>query len=504
MVDHNTPVVSPRVIKCLTLGALGATAALFSDSHSVFTLTVTFASLLAVYELWRIITRPWQVRFSEILSISILLGYVVGTGIYLVYLGTTKAAEYQYWQHYGLYYDQQSLGLALAALLAASALLYAVSGWESSKEILKSPIPSFTPKAARIVWLGVLLVLLALYAGQIGYMGATTDESGRITALGALAVLITPPMVPYTLALATSGNPLAKRCLLWAALALLISVTFVLGRRYLVYVLVLSAMVLFARRNRLSLGHLLVIVLLGVIAVVALYWGFKFFMALRLAVWQLGPDADLWAQASMAWSMLGGDQSFEIEARLTENVGTRTFMLSYFAGLVGIGIGSLPTFGKELLYSLKMAVPSLLMPGKTGSLSSSPEELIHPFYGIPVFDGPNSIVVAGYDDFGFVGVALYPVVLVMLYMGFYGAVCRVTRQQPIRLFVLFALLFQLLYVEQSLTASFVALRDLLILLALFSILMYMPVARFFKPVGRDGSLPIVARNTSFVQRKERR
>lgn len=506
MVDHNAPLMSPRTIKCLTLGTLGVIAAIFSESHSVFTLTITLSSLLTAYDLWRTITRPSNVRLSEILSISILLGYVVGAAIYLVYLGATKATEYQYWKEYGLYYDQQSLGLALAAVLAASAFLYAVSGWESPKDILKSLIASSTPQATRIVWLGVLLVLLALYTGQLGYMGPATGESGRITALGALSVLMTPPLVPYTLALATGNRPFATRCMLWAALALLIGVTCVLGRRYLLYAMALSAMVLFARRYRPSLRHLLLIVLLGAIAAVVLYGGFKFFMALRLAVWQLGPDTGLWTQAGMAWSMLGGDQSSEVRTMLAENVGTRTFILSYFGGLVGIGSGNLPALGKEILYSVQMAVPSLLMAGKTASLPSSPEELMHPLYGIPIFDGPNSIVVAGYDDFGFVGAALYPVAFALLYMAFYVLVCRMTRREPIRLFVLFALLFQLLYIEQSLTASFVTLRDLVVIMTLFSVLMRMPVVRFSKPAfrhtRRNGSWPTVACGASSVDPRE--
>lgn len=486
MIYRNSKITSSWVKKCLTLCVLAVIAALFYSSHLLFTVVVAISSLFGAYELWRIVTNPVKVRFSEVLSISILLGYVVGTGIYLVYLQTTKATDLQYWQHYGVYYDQESLGFALAAVLLSSALLYAASAWETPKRALAGIVELSTTKAERLVWLGILLILLGLYTGQVGYMGMQIADSGRVTALGALATLMAPSLVPFTVALAIGERPLVKRLLLWGALALLIGVTFLLGRRFLIYVLVLSAMVLFARPNRPSMRRLATIALLGAMAVTVLYWGFKFFMALRLAVWELGPDAGLLAQVGAALSMLGGDQSQEVGARLTENAGTRTFILSYFAGLMQNSNGNMPTLGKEVLYSIRMAVPSLFLPDKTTSLPSSPEEFMHPLYGIPVFDGPNSIVVAGYDDFGLIGAALYPLAFAMLYAGFYSTICRMTRLQPIRLFVFFALSFQLLYIEQSLAGVFAALRNLVILIMIFWIMMSAPLMSFSTPLrGRN-------------------
>lgn len=486
MISRSRPIVPAEIINCLLLGAFAIVAALFSNSHLMFALVVAAVALLATRELWHIVTNPKTIRFSRVLAASILLGYVVGTAVYLGHFQTTDAAAYQYWQDYGLHYDQHSLALALAAALAASAMLYATSLWEAPKSFGALLNDLLDPKAERIVWLGMLFVVAALYSGQIGYMGATKTDSGRITALGALAVLVTPPLVPYTLAVATAEHRLPRRFLLSTALIFFIAVTFILGRRYLLYVLVLSAIVMFARGYRLSSKHWAILAIFATMTALALYWGFKFFMALRLAVWELGPDAGLRKLISASLSMLGSSQSREVSAQLAENVGTRTFILSYFGGLVGIDNWNVPALGKELLYSIQMAVPSLLMPGKTAVLPSTPEELMHPLYGIPAFDGPNTIIVAGYDDFGFIGAALYPLALIMLYCGFYAAVCRIIRRQSIRLFVIFTLLFQLLYVEQSLTASFVVLRDLIIILCLFWLVMRVPVVRFARRRQWDG------------------
>lgn len=126
--SFRSPRITPLwVMKCLTLGAFAVVAALFSVSQVVFALLVTVVSVFAVNELRGIVTQPHDLQFSRALAISILLGYVVGVAIYLGYFRTTDATAHQYWQQYGIYYSQQSLGLALAAVLGCCSLLYAMS-----------------------------------------------------------------------------------------------------------------------------------------------------------------------------------------------------------------------------------------------------------------------------------------------------------------------------------------------------------------------------------------
>jgi hypothetical protein len=144
---------------------------------------------------------------------------------------------------------------------------------------------------------------------------------------------------------------------------------------------------------------------------------------------------------------------------------------------MGISSARMPAFGAELLYSVQMTIPSVLMPGKAAALPPAPEYLTHPRYGIPIFDHPGSILVTGFDDFGFLGVLIYPLSVVLLYGWFNKFLRSALKNSPIRLFVLFTLLFQLLYIEQSLTAVFVTLRNLLIIVGGAWILMRLPVLR---------------------------
>lgn len=471
--------------KPLFLGFSALLLLLFSRSALLFATAVVLASGVALLDLSRLILRADRIRLSFTLAVSILLGYGLGSAIYLISYRTIDATQYQYWAPQGLLFDQQGLSMALAASLLAAAVLYVRAAVERpvySSDILYSLA---SPKAERLTWLGVAVTLLALHAGDIGYMGAFVSDTGHVSALGTLANLMVPPLVPYTLLLITDKRPLAKRLMLVAALALLVGATFVLGRRYLLYAVVLSAMTLQMRGYRFTKRGLVVGAGYFVLAILLLYLGFNFFMALRLAAWELGRDASLPDLVRAALSQLSGTQANLVQERLVENTASRPFILSYLAGLMGISSARMPVFGAELLYSVQMAIPSILMPGKVASLPSTPEDLVHPRYGISVFDGPNSVLVAGFDDFGFLGALVYPLGVVLLFGWFNKLVRAAVRDAPIRLFVLFALLFQLLYIEQAMGAVFVTVRNLVIVIGAAWVLGKLPIPRLAHRVRKE-------------------
>ena len=459
------------------LGLMAVLLLLFSGSPLLFTAAVVLAAGVSLWDLFRLVLHAERVRFSFTLAVSILLGYGLGSAIYLISYRTIDATQYQYWVYQGLLFDQEGLSMALAASLMAAAILYIRAGAERpvySSALLHSLA---SPKAERLVWLGAGIALLALYAGDIGYMGAAVSDTGNVSPVGVIANLMVPALVPYTLLLITLKHPLAKRLMLVAALALLIGVTLILGRRYLLYVLVLSAMALYMRGYRFTKRGLVVGAVFSVLAALLLYFGFNFFLALRFAVRELGGDASMSEIVRAALSQMGGTQASVVQARLAENVASRPFILSYLAGLMSIGSAQMPAFGAEFFYSVQMAIPSIVMPGKVGALPSAPEGLVHPLYGIPVFDGPNSVLVAGFDDFGFLGALLYPLGVVLVFGWFNKVVFSTMRGAPIRLFVLFALLFQLLYVEQGFASVFVTLRNLVIVIGAAWVLGKLPVPR---------------------------
>jgi hypothetical protein len=77
----------------------------------------------------------------------------------------------------------------------------------------------------------------------------------------------------------------------------------------------------------------------------------------------------------------------------------------------------------------------------------------------------------------------------VLYGWFNKALRTVVRDSAIRLFVLFAILFQLLYIEQALASTFVTLRDLTIVVGVAWILGKLPILRLARHHSPRSSLP---------------
>lgn len=477
-VSRNIKYLSKPLFLCIAALLL----LVFSSSAWLFAAAVVFASGVALLDLSRLILDTDRIRLSFTCAISILLGYGVGSAIYLIGFQTVDATQYQHWAPIGLLFDQEGLSMALAASLLTAAVLYVCAAVERPVQSSAFVYSLASPKAERLVWLGVAVALLALYAGDVGYMGATVSDTGNVSPVGSIANLMVPALVPYTLLLITDKSPLAKRLMLIAAFGLLVGVTLILGRRYLLYVLVLSAMALHMGGYRFTKRGLVIGAAFSVLAILLLYFGFTFFMALRLAVWELGEDTSLTELVRTALSQISAAQVGMVQERLVENVVSRPFILSYLAGLMGNNSALTPVFGAEFIYSVQMAIPSVLMPWKVATLPSTPEELMHPLYGIPVFDGPNSVLVAGFDDFGFFGVLIYPLGVVLLFGWFNKLVGALVRDAPVRLFVLFVLLFQLLYVEQAFSSVFGTLRNLVIVMGAVWVLGKLPIPRLTRRV----------------------
>jgi hypothetical protein len=253
---------------------------------------------------------------------------------------------------------------------------------------------------------------------------------------------------------------------------------------------VLSAIALRMRGYNFTKRELAIAVGFSVLAGVVLYWGFNFFMAMRLAAEsEPGGDASVLELGRAALSQLSGAQASVVRGQLAENVGSRPFILSYLAGLMEISSSRMPAFGAELFYSLQMAIPSVLMPEKVAVLPPEPEYVVHPRYGIPVFDGANSALVTGFDDFGFLGALVYPLGVAVLYGWFNKALRAVVRDSAIRLFVLFAILFQLLYIEQGFASTFLTFRNLIIVVGVAWILGKLPILRLARHRSPRSPLP---------------
>jgi hypothetical protein len=125
-----------------------------------------------------------------------------------------------------------------------------------------------------------------------------------------------------------------------------------------------------------------------------------------------------------------------------------------------------------------MAVPSVFFPEKTDVLPANPEALTHPIYGIPIQDLANSVLVTGYNDFGFVGALVYPVGVAILYSQLTRAVKAVAPVAPVFVFIALILLFQLFFIEQSFTSVVVNVRNGILLTGILTLLHTVPLFGF--------------------------
>lgn len=463
------------VFKPVLLVVLACQLLLFPTSGLVFTGVVAISSALVVRDLCKLCTGALAVRFSLALAVSILLGYGLGSLIFLVSNATMQADKFQTLAYVGLVFSQSGLAIAFATSLAAASLLYIAAAFE--RPVNARLGSEGGENAERLVWLGLALVALTFFTGDLAFQGISVSDRGQISAFGAIADLMITGLVPYTVFLACGNCGRFKRVLLIVVALLFISALAVLHRRYLIYAFVLSAIAIQMRGFRFNSKRGLTIYFFsGILALLLLAWGFNFFMALRIAGWDLA-DASLLERSRVAWSLLVGGESSIVSERLSENFRSRTFILSYLAGLMDVTSPHMPALGSELLYSLRAAVPSVLMPGKTSALPGAPEDFIHPRYGIPVFDGPNSVLVAGFDDFGYFGALIYPLLFVLIYRTFYTALQTTLRDGPVRIFALFVLLFQLFYIEQTIASVFVTLRNLMIVIGVAWLVGKLPAPR---------------------------
>lgn len=458
----------------LFLSVIAAALLFFPSSAILFDTSVLLTSVLALADLSVLITTSGSVRFSFVMALSILLGYSFGSLIYLMVHHTLNASVFQNFARDGLVFHQPGLSTAFSAALLASAILYTCSPFQRPLDLPIAVRALGHRKTERVFWVGLLIVVLAFAKGDLGYMGTTVAKSGHITALGSLSDLIVPPLAAYDILLISGHRTRLRKVLLSLGFLFLLATLVVMGRRYLLYTAVLCAISYHMTGRLRSERQYLSFIAWTVPAAAVMYGGFVIFYAIRHAISLIGGHEGLVPVVQLGLSQLHGSRYAILQAQLNRNVGSRPFILSYFGGLVGLHSPQVPVNGRELLYSLRIAIPSAFTPGKVASLPPTPEALIHPLYGIPVFDGPNSTLTAGFNDFGFLGAVIYPVGVATLFLYFHKWVRTAINSETIRVMVLFALLFQMLNTEQALSDVFVTVRNLLIIVVAISVLEKLP------------------------------
>ena len=436
--------------------------ALLNNNQAIFLLAALAGSGTGIYGFLLFLRRPHLVCFANLMAVSLLLGYALGTIIYAGG-GLFSTADLNMTETIEFGYAQSDLSFSLLLIYVVCSVLFSFSRLESPIFETGQIFASFAlPKARLLIWVGIGMVMAAFAVGDLGYMGTQANESLNVTVLGAMSGLLVPILLPMSALCFIDETSRWRRILLFLAFFLFLFSLVLLGRRVLLYSIVNLMIALAVSGRKLPKFGWTKWTAIGLSAIglmLFLYIGFYFFYALRLSIDNLGLETGLVNLLYATVDLLQNEFS-GVGVELSSNSMERPFILSYLAAFVGAQSIYPPLWGEELVYAIKVAIPSLIYPEKTILLPSMVEEFVHPAFGFHVFDGPNSIVTAGLNDFGLIGVLLYPVLLVMAY----AAVRRLLYGRLpsfIYYFVMFRLIFQVLYVEQSLAGLLTsALRDL--------------------------------------------
>jgi len=460
----------------LILVAFAATLLVFPNSERLLLVSSTSASVIAIIDTVRLFWVGHNIRFSSILALVILATYASATSAYWFVTGTFQGPQAEFWRYRNLVYASNDIAKGLAYCFLSSSVLYLFSYLEKPFNQFLRPWRYDQARAVRLIWAGALVVGIAVIEGQLKYGGSYVGDNGHVSPLGILSDLLVPVLLPFTLVSISQSSSARQKFLLTLLGIFFLSILIFLGRRNLIFSLATTAVVLVGTLGVDPIRKILYGALFGVSACVLIFIGFHLFFYVRVAAGPSSGQTDVFDAAYISGSSSLNKEGDSTIGKLSENIFSRPYILSYFAGLINASEGEkFPLRGKELIYASKMTIPSIFWPEKLKVSEAYSEALVHPKYGLPVFDGANSIVVTGYNDFGVAGSTFYPVFLVLFYVLFWKATLQLVRTDHGRLLIVLSLVYQVLNIEATLTAQFTSLRNLLLMVAAIIVLDLAPV-----------------------------
>ncbi len=414
-------------------------------------------TMIGFWGLARLIFVPSFVTAWSVYGVSLALaygfgtlntmtsGYVDGSAMYLVNFA-----------------GPSSIGRALGIMeLIVAALLY-IGHIDPRKTI---PTESFTEseRSATVVLLVAIFVgtFVALATGQLGFQGSQngTGETLQVSPLASLVVSSLTPVTALAI-LAFGAQPNSRARWLVIFLCLLLALTqMTQGRRLMLFNVLSLLIAFFAVR---SIKGLLTpkIVLVLLMSVVTVAGASRFFVSMRIAGYSLPTDATMVDRMAGAWDVITHPGLSNLNEQIEENQSTRTFVVGYVGELIeAYDRTGRTTEGDLLILNLATAMPTAIWPGKWRVISEirSDEAACHAKLGMAGWDAANTIITEGLCDFGWPGMAVYPLALAGLMTLATIAVRRTNIL--IRALVGFAIIKSLLGVEGVLTGYIVDLRN---------------------------------------------
>jgi hypothetical protein len=370
--------------------------------------------------------------------------------------------------------DPAALAHAIAACMITAALLFVIG------QIFERPVfgrdfcLSFGRHTLPLALDTTLMILAAYASGKVGYMGATIDETGHLNPAVALIMWWIIPAFAYSVCAALNSTGLTRWAL--AALSFVQALAMVpFGRTRFAFALLLALIAtrLGKYRIRMPIYKRVLIAAVGIVVIVTMSMAFLY---LRVAGYQQKEKISIGARLKVAYDLLGKRNPAEIFELLGTNASTRTFMIGFFSDLLDASQHSTPLLGKDILYNIQLTVPSAISRDKFGIVPYAEETLVNMQWGFSYVDEANSLLTAGVSDFGFIGLIVYPVLLVLMLR---AVLEWLQFAVPTNVAVIFALayIFQVLQAEDVPVGYFLQIRTTILVVLGFYILVRLPKFR---------------------------
>jgi hypothetical protein len=455
----NTPPTSTRnrLVQWLAVAVClvsGSTQELFPLSELVYWGNLIVLSCVAVFTLLRCLFTPVHVTLWDYFAGMIGMMYGLGT-LNTAMSGITSFRDLAMLTSTPPIYLHTTMGYV--TLLVAILLLL---GLYSKTRILAGLTPESLNKAGILLFaVGTTLICLALVAiGSIGYHGDLVAEgSNTPNALATYAVICAAPAAASLIFMWRRYTGLA-RVIAATALLALFAVELYMGRRNVIYAVLICTIAHFASTRSASLisRQAITAIVAAACMMPIISTGFQ---AMRMASYETpaGQKPTVERIISSAIDIITHDKG-EVDRQSAENLKERTFLVGYLAELAWHTDLRQPLHGRLFLYDFGMSIPRALWAEKFKYIRVGSEEgLAHPRLGMPSWDAANSVLTAGMTDFGPMGMTLYPIGVIAMFV----LVLRFLQRLDAHIFFIisFILLNNLANIEGQMLVYFTVLRD---------------------------------------------
>lgn len=408
----------------------------------------------------RLLTVPFYVTPWSVYATSVAFGYGLGT-LNTVARGYTQGLSLLEMTYADLPHIATAEGLIL---LVVGVLLFA--GTLDNKKLLPPTNFSDLEKRAAFVVLALSAIsaIIGVATGNIGYGGGQgSDEgSGRVSPFGAILVSSMTATMATGLFMFVKEENRRLRITAFLMCAVLLGPILLGGRRSFLFAIVVASIGIFANLGIKVLFNKRTLLILAIVGMAVMSIT-RFYFAMRLASYKLDPHPPLVELIKGGWDVVTHAEVEGLDEANAENQGTRTFIIGYLAELLERGSYEQTLSGDLLKADAATAVPTLIWPGKWKVMQQvgSEEFACNTSFGMPVWDAANNTITAGFCDFWYPGIFLYPIGVMLFFM----AVNRAFSKAPVlvRSLVCFATAESLFQVETTITAYLAGLRNLAML-----------------------------------------